>query len=66
MVEYNMLEYLVTGQGYATNDTNKQLILLHDTVFAHDANDAIIAFEEQFKSTYKILKVFSATNLSLS
>ena len=59
----NSFEFLVTGQGYEHNDPYKQTILLHDTFFASDPNEAKNQFSDKFKSTHKIIKIFSSVNL---
>lgn len=60
----NTCEFLITAQAYAKNDPYKQTILLHDTFFQSDKDTATKEFHNKFESDYKILKVFSAINLS--
>lgn len=59
-----MYEYLVTAQGYFKNDQYKQTILLHDTFMAKNESDAKGLFNAKFEDEYKIIKVYSAKNLT--
>ena len=60
----NTLEFLVTGQAYEKNDPYKQTILLHDTFFAGDENEARTMFNNRFRSTHKIIKIYSAIDVT--
>lgn len=57
-------EYLVTAQGYEKTDQYKQTILLHDTFMAKDDIDAKEMFKIKFEQTYKIIKIFSITDIN--
>jgi hypothetical protein len=59
----NKFEYLVTGQGYELDDRYKQTLLLHDTFFANNEEDAKNLFNKQFSVTHKIINVYSVKNL---
>lgn len=57
-------EYLVTAQGYNKTDDYKQTILLHDTFIAKDENDAKGLFNKKFENEYKIIKIYSAQDVT--
>jgi len=57
-------EYLVTGQGYELTDKYKQTLLLHNTFMAKNEIDAKQLFDKHFSNTHKIIKVYSAENLT--
>lgn len=58
-----MIEYLVTGQGYEKNDQYKQTILLHDSFFADNSDDASAQFENKFSNQYVLIKIYSVISL---
>jgi hypothetical protein len=58
-----MTEYLVTGQGYKKTDRYKQTILLHDSFFCNDSDDASAEFNEKFSKEYNLLKIHSVIPL---
>lgn len=58
------LEFLVTAQGYEKNDPYKQTILLHETFFADDENEAKTLFNNKFRRTHKIINIYSAVDIS--
>lgn len=58
------LEFLVTAQCYEKNDKDRQTILLHETFFADDSQKAQELFHNKFDNTYKIVKIYSAIELT--
>ena len=60
----NSQEFLVTGQAYEKNDPYKQTILLHDTFFAGDEAEARVMFSNRFRSTHKIMNIYSAIDVT--
>jgi hypothetical protein len=60
----NSQEFLVTGQAYEKNDPYKQTILLHDTFFAGDEDEARAMFSSRFRSTHKIMNIYSAIDVT--
>jgi hypothetical protein len=63
-MQNNTQEFLVTGQAYEKNDPYKQTILLHDTFFANNQDEATSLFNKQFQDTYKIMKIYSAIDIT--
>lgn len=59
-----MNEYLVTAQGYPKNDQYKQTILLHDTFMAKDESHAKELFNTKFEDEHKIVKIYSAQDIT--
>lgn len=59
-----MLEFLVTGQGYEKTDEYKQTILLHETFFTKTELEAQLAFHQYFEPTYKIMRIYSAIDVT--
>jgi hypothetical protein len=60
----NSQEFLVTGQAYEKNDPYKQTILLHDTFFAGDEDEARTLFNNRFCSTHKIMNIYSTIDVT--
>lgn len=58
-----MTEYLVTGQGYEKQDKYKQTVLLHDSFFANNSDDASVQFNDTFSKEYELLKIYSVIPL---
>lgn len=57
-------EFLVTAQAYEKNDPYKQTMLLHETFFVDDENEAKTLFNNKFRPTHKIINIYSAIDIS--
>lgn len=60
----NSQEFLVTGQAYEKNDEYKQTILLHETFFANDETEARNLFNNQFRKTHHIMRIYSVMDIT--
>ena len=49
-----MKEFLVTAQGYSKEDSYKQTMLLHDSFFASNTDEAESMFNKKFENSDKM------------
>lgn len=59
-----MKEFLVTAQGYIKTDPYKQTIILYDTFYAINEQDATNQFNKKFNCSHNLIRIYSAKDIS--